>query len=213
MQKLKHVARQYRTGKLTQSQAGSDPLRLFARWFRAAVAAGLDEPTAVCLATATPGGRPSARFVLLKAFDQRGFVFFTNYLGRKSREVIANPQAAMTFYWDILERQVRVEGHVERTSEEESDAYFRLRPRQTQLGAWASLQSKVISSRSLLERRFRLARDRFKGREVPRPPYWGGFRIVPERIEFWQGRANRLHDRIVFVMRAESGWKRQRLSP
>jgi len=213
MQKRTHKAKQYRTGKLTKRQAGRDPFQLFARWFQAAGDAGLEEPTAACLATATPDGRPSARFVLLKGFDRRGFVFFTSYIGRKGRELAVNPRSALTFYWDRLERQVRIEGPVERTSEPESDAYFRMRPRKSRLAAWASMQSSVIASRGVLERRYRAAADRFQGREVPRPAHWGGFRVVPERIELWQGRANRLHDRILFVRRRSGGWKKVRLSP
>jgi pyridoxamine 5'-phosphate oxidase len=164
------------------------------------------------LATATPDGRPSARVVLLKGFDERGFVFYTNYEGRKSRELEANPRAALLFYWGELERQVRVEGRVSRVPDRESDAYFAGRPRGSQLGAWASEQSRPVRDRGALERRLRELEGEYEGREVPRPAFWGGYRVVPETMEFWQGRENRLHDRLRY-RRAEGGWKIERLQP
>ena len=164
------------------------------------------------LATATKDGRPSARIVLLKQLDHRGFVFFANYESRQGRELAANPYAALVFHWSILQRQVRVEGRVARISEEESAAYFRTRPRGSRIGAWASRQSAELENRAVLARRVKDVEQRFQGGEVPLPSFWGGYRLTPERIEFWQGRANRLHDRLCFV-REEDGWQTKRLFP
>ena len=206
-------AKQYHLSELTEAEAGRDPIQLFLRWFAGAKSARFLEPEAFALATATPDGRPSVRFVLLKHCDERGFVFFSNYQSRKGRELDANPWAALAVHWDKLERQVRIEGRVEPTTDEESDDYFRSRLLVSRLGTWASRQSAVIRGRTGLERRLKAAQKRFPGAEVPRPPHWGGYRLKPERIEFWQGRPNRLHDRILFTRRARSGWKRERLSP
>jgi pyridoxamine 5'-phosphate oxidase len=165
------------------------------------------------LATATPDGRPSARVVLLKGYDERGFVFHTNYAGRKGRELERNPYAALVFYWDKLERQVRVEGGVSRVSDEESDAYFKSRPRGGRIGAWVSEQSRPVESRAVLEERLRRLEEEYEGREeIPRPPHWGGYRVTPEAIEFWQGREKRLHDRLLYVREA-GGWTIKRLQP
>ncbi len=196
---------------LSEAEAGDDPLELFRRWFDQATAAGQHEPNAMTLATATPDGRPSARIVLLKIADERGLAFFTNYDSRKGRELANNPVAALVFYWPACERQVRVEGKVELVSEAESDEYFATRPVNSRLGAWASEQSGVIESREELERRHRELMDRF-GEQVPRPPHWGGYRVVPAEWEFWQGRPSRLHDRIRF-RKAAGRWVRERLSP
>lgn len=197
---------------LSEEAAGLDPFALFERWFREARKAGLYLPESMTLATATPGGRPSARSVLLKSFDERGFVFYTNYESRKGAEIAANPWAALSVHWPFLQRQVRIEGRVERTTEEESVAYFRTRARGSQLGAWASHQSSVLSGRRELEERFEEYRRRFEGAEVTLPPFWGGYRVVPESIEFWQGRVNRLHDRLQFARRG-GGWTVTRLAP
>jgi pyridoxamine 5'-phosphate oxidase len=165
------------------------------------------------LATATPYGRPSARVVLLKGLDDRGFMFFTNYLSRKGRELTANPRAALTIFWAELERQVRVEGAVEAVAAAESDDYFRSRPRDSQLGAWTSEQSEVIADRSVLEARLAERRARFADGDVPRPPNWGGYRLVPASIEFWQGRPARLHDRLLYTRTPGGDWRKERLAP
>ncbi len=190
----------------------ADPIELFHEWFESASESGIVHPEAMSLATATPDGAPSVRMVLLKQVDEAGFVFFTNYGSRKARELEANPQAALGFHWAIHERQVRVTGSVSRISEEESFAYFKTRGRGSRLGAWASRQSEPLSDRSVLESRLVDARKRFEGDEVPLPSHWGGYRLRPEVIEFWQGRLDRLHDRIVFS-RDRDGWSTQRLYP
>ena len=165
------------------------------------------------VATATPDGRPSARVVLLKGFDERGFVFYTSYEGRKGRELETNPNCALVFYWGELERQVRVEGRASRVPEGESDEYFGSRPRGSQLGAWASEQSRPVEGRDVLEERLRNLEAEYEGREVFRPPFWGGYRVEPETIEFWQGRENRLHDRLVYRRSDDGEWERERLQP
>jgi pyridoxamine 5'-phosphate oxidase len=213
---MDHVARlrkEYTRAGLKESDAAYDPIVQFRRWFDGALAADLHEPNAMTLATATPDGHPSARVVLLKGFDGRGFVFYTSYEGRKGGELEANPHCALVFYWGELERQVRVEGRASRIPEEESDGYFGSRPRGSRLGAWASEQSRPVEGRGALEERLRDLEAEYEGREVPRPPFWGGYRVEPYSIEFWQGRENRLHDRLVY-RHADSGeWRRERLQP
>ena len=213
---MDHVARlrkEYTRAGLKESDADPNPIEQFRTWFDEALAADLHEPNAMTLATATPDGRPSARVVLLKGFDEQGFVFYTNYEGRKAKELEENPRAALVFYWGELERQVRVEGRVERVSEEESNAYFGGRPRGSQLGAWVSEQSRSIKRRDTLEERLRELETEYTDREVPRPPFWGGYRLEPETIEFWQGRENRLHDRLRYHRSEGDGWQRERLQP
>jgi pyridoxamine 5'-phosphate oxidase len=197
---------------LTEEEAGSDPFALFERWFREAREAGLYLPESMALATSTADGRPSVRQVLLKAFDDRGFVFYTNYESRKGLEIAENPHGALAVHWPILQRQVRVSGPVEKTSAEESRAYFDTRPRGSRIGAWASEQSAVLRDREQLEQRFRETQQKFRAGDVPLPPFWGGYRVIPETIEFWQGRANRLHDRLRFS-RDAAGWTIDRLYP
>jgi len=197
---------------LDEKTIDRDPIKQFQLWFDEAVAANLPLPEAMTLATATPDGKPSARMVLLKQVDEDGFVFFTNYTSAKAEQLDANPNAALVFYWSRLDRQVRVEGSVVRTSEEESRDYFRTRPRESQIGAWASAQSKVISSREVLEQRAQELEDQYRDREVDCPEYWGGYRLKPERIEFWKSRVGRLHDRILYEW-GSGGWIISRLAP
>lgn len=198
---------------LDEAAAGDDPVALFDRWLAQVVAAGAYEPNAMALATATPDGRPSVRLVLLKGADARGFVFFTNTQSRKGSELAANPYAAMAVTWHAVQRQVRVEGPVQRLSAADDDAYFASRPYGSQLGALASPQSEVVPDREWLADRYaELERAYPDGSVVPRPPHWGGYRVVPERIEFWQGRSGRLHDRLLFT-RSGDGWNRGRLAP
>jgi pyridoxamine 5'-phosphate oxidase len=200
------------TDALTEDELPPDPIALVRRWFADAQAAGVEQHDAMTLATATPDGRPSARAVLLKGIDRRGFAFFTNYESRKARELDANPQAALVLLWIPLQRQVRIAGRVERLSAEESDAYFATRPRGSQLGAWASRQSEPLPDRAELEARWAALDERYAGGVVPRPPHWGGYRVEPDEIELWQGRANRLHDRFRY-RRSDGGWAYERLQP
>lgn len=203
---------EFTAGGLTEADAGDDPIALFRRWFNQAVLAELPEPNAVTLATATPAGRPSARVVLLKEFGEHGFTFFSNYHSRKGAELAANPFAGLVFFWHGLERQVRIEGRVGTVTPAESDEYFVTRPLGSRLGAWASEQSTVIPDRAFLEKQHAELMAKYAEGNVPRPPHWGGYRVVPDTIEFWQGRPSRLHDRLLFT-RNTGGWKRERLSP
>jgi len=198
---------------LDENSAERDPLRLFQRWFDEARAAGLPLPEAMTLATATLDGRPSARLVLLKQADERGFVFYTNYGSQKARELDANPRGSLVFYWPQLERQVRVEGSVSRVSKTESDKYFQTRPRDSQIGALASPQSEVISSRDVLQQRFNELEELYRDREIERPAHWGGYRLQPDRIEFWKGRPGRLHDRLLYEPNPDGSWSTKRLAP
>ncbi len=198
---------------LDEHTVASDPMQLFQRWFEAAVASGTRLPDAMTLATASKDGAPSARMVLLKQADAEGFVFYTNYQSRKARELDENPRAALVLYWVQLDRQIRVEGGIERVSPAESDEYFRTRPRESQLGAIASAQSEVVASRAVLEQRFRELDESYSDREVERPAHWGGYRLTPERIEFWQNRTGRLHDRILYERQADGSWTITRLAP
>jgi pyridoxamine 5'-phosphate oxidase len=207
------LRREYARARLDEAHVSPDPVAEFDRWFSQAQEAKVLEPNAMALATATRDGTPSVRMVLLKGFDERGFVFFTDYRSRKGAELAANPRAALAFYWGELERQVRITGTVELTSAQESEEYFRTRPRGSRLGAWVSHQSRVIPSRDLLESRLREVEERFPTEDVPLPPHWGGYRLRPEEVEFWQGREDRLHDRIRYVRKTGGGWRLERLSP
>ncbi|MCY4647671.1 MAG: pyridoxamine 5'-phosphate oxidase [Gammaproteobacteria bacterium] len=200
------------TRGLPDADPGLDPIQLFGQWFDAARKAGILLPEAMTLATASADGAPSARMVLLKGFGEDGFEFYTNLGSRKADELTANPRAALCFHWGVLQRQVRVEGGVTPLSREASAAYFRTRPRGSRIGAWASRQSQPLEEREMLERRVREIEKRFEGGEVPLPDFWGGFRLHAQRIEFWQGRTDRLHDRLVF-QREEDGWSIRRLHP
>jgi pyridoxamine 5'-phosphate oxidase len=196
---------------LREADFAPDPFAQFGVWF-AAASSSLRQPEAIALATASGDGAPSVRMVLLKAWDERGFVFFTNYTSRKGGELAANPRAALAMYWEPFGRQVRAEGAVERTSDDESDAYFASRPRASQIAAHASHQSRPLAGRSELDAAFNALEQRFAGQDVPRPHLWGGFRLVPAAVEFWQHQENRLHDRLVY-RRAKEGWRLERLAP
>ena len=209
---LQRLRKEYTRAGLREADADPDPTKQFRKWFDEALAADLHEPNAMTLATATSDGRPSARVVLLKGFNERGFVFYTNYEGRKGRELEENPYCALVVYWGKLERQVRIEGRASRVPEEESDAYYASRPRGSRLGAWASAQSTLVEDRDVLEERLRGLEEEYEGREAPRPPFWGGYRVEPGEIEFWQGRENRLHDRLVY-RRVDDVWNVVRLQP
>src|SRR5512138_261838 len=207
------LRREYARARLDEKDVSHDPLVEFARWFAEAQEAEVPEPNAMTLATATRDGAPSARIVLLKAFDERGFVFFTDYRSRKGGELEDNPRGALVFYWHELERQVRITGSVVKTSSAESDEYFRSRPLGSRLGAWVSHQSRVIPSRDVLERDLEQIERRFASDDVPLPGHWGGYRVVPDAIEFWQGRPSRLHDRIRYTREHGREWRVERLSP
>jgi pyridoxamine 5'-phosphate oxidase len=205
--------KEYQLFNLREEDLDPDPIRQFRAWFDEAASRGVEEVDALALATATPEGRPSARMVLLRGVDERGFTFFTNYESRKATELEANPHAAMVFFWHGMERQVRIEGRVERVCEEESDLYFHSRPVGSRLGAWASPQSRVIAGREVLESAYQEMEAQYAEGDVPRPPHWGGYRLVPESIEFWQGRTSRLHDRLRYTRKRDGSWFIERLAP
>lgn len=212
MTSIADLRQDYRQKALLEAEADPNPIRQFQIWFDQAVAANLLEPNAMTLATVDATGQPSARIVLLKGIDDQSFTFFTNYTGRKGQELATNPKAALVFLWGELERQVRIEGVVSQVSPTESDAYFHSRPIGSQLGAWASEQSQVITDRQVLEDRLEQLKAQYINQEIPRPPHWGGYRLRPHAIEFWQGRTSRLHDRLLYTQTGES-WQRVRLAP
>ena len=210
---LADLRKDYTLAGLAEKDLARDPFRQFEKWFQEAEAAKLAEPNAMTLATASPDGRPSARTVLLKGLDGRGFVFYSNYESRKGRELTLNARVALVFPWIALERQVLIEGTVTKVAREESAAYFHSRPRASQLGAWVAQQSSVIPGRATLEEAMKALEKKHAGAEIPRPPTWGGYRVAPETIEFWQGRRSRLHDRLRYRRDQEGGWLVERLSP
>ena len=207
------LRKDYQLQGLSETDADRNPFKQFQVWFDQALAAQLPEPNAMTVATVTKSGKPRARIVLLKNFDERGFVFYTNYHSHKGQELADNPQAAIAFWWAELERQVRIEGRVLKVSDRESDEYFHSRPFNSRLGAWASEQSQVIESREVLEQRLQDLKTKYENQDIPRPPHWGGFRVIPTAIEFWQGRPSRLHDRLLYSLLDDGSWQIERLSP
>jgi pyridoxamine 5'-phosphate oxidase len=210
---IANLRQNYTLAGLSEADVNSDPIAQFGVWFQQALDADLLEPNAMTLATATPEGKPTARIVLLKGVDPRGFVFYTNYESQKGQQLIANPYAALVFLWDKLERQIRIEGKVVKLDLEESTAYFQSRPKASQLGAWASDQSRVIPNREVLEQKLADLTTQYTNKTVPLPEHWGGFRVIPNRLEFWQGRPSRLHDRLVYDLQDDLSWQIKRLSP
>ena len=204
---------EYAAQGLRRADLDPDPLKQFGIWFTAALEAGISDVNAMSIATATSQGKPTVRMVLLKTFDNDGFVFFTNYESEKGRQLEANPQAAIGFYWVEVARQIRIEGAVEKVSREESARYFHSRPVGSQLGAWVSRQSEVVDARRVLDARLAEMTERFQGQEIPLPPHWGGYLVSPVKIEFWQGRANRLHDRFRYTKQEGGSWFIERLAP
>ena len=210
---LSHHRRNYVKHELVEGHIANNPFDQFAQWFEDAGKAEVLEPNAMTLATATKTGKPSARVVLLKSFGPEGLVFYTNYHSRKGHEMSENNQAAILFYWDVMERQVRIEGYIEKVRPDESDIYFHSRPAASRIGAWASPQSRKIADRNILDLNYSKYEEEFSNIDIPRPPHWGGYRVMPSHIEFWQGRISRMHDRIVFTRNEAGNWDRNRLAP
>lgn len=210
---VRNLRTDYAAFELDEAHVLSHPFRQFERWMKNAIDAKVEEPNAMTLATTDADGFPDARVVLLRDLDKKGFVFFSNYRSRKGQELRANRRVCLNFFWPELQRQVRIRGKVERLPARASDAYFRSRPRQSQIGAWASLQSEPLAARADLEERFILFEKKFSGTSVPRPPHWGGYRVIPDHIEFWQGRRSRLHDRIAYGRSRAGRWTHCRLYP
>ncbi len=210
---LRSIGKTYDGTGLSQKDAYNTPILLFSEWFRQSLKETPDQVNIMTVSTVSEDGSPSSRLVLLKHFDENGFVFYTNYNSRKARELSSNPKVSLNFWWEQFFRQVRIEGSAVKVSEKESDDYFQTRDRGSQLGAWASAQSQVIESRDILEKKVAAIEKKYEGTEIRRPPHWGGYRIVPEKIEFWQGRLNRLHDRFLYTKKEDGSWQKDRLSP
>jgi pyridoxamine 5'-phosphate oxidase len=210
---MTNFRKEYQYDHLSEENAGADPFALFEIWLQLAGESAIHEPNAMALATATPGGRPSIRMVLLKGFDHAGFTFFTNYNSHKGRELAINPFASLLFWWEPLERQVRIEGAIEKLPAAVSDEYYYSRPLGSRLGAWVSQQSKVIPNRAVLDTRFAELQAEYRDKHPDRPPFWGGYRLVPAQFEFWQGGVNRLHDRLRYCRQPDASWLRERLAP
>jgi pyridoxamine 5'-phosphate oxidase len=210
---LSDFRKEYSTKGLNREDLGTDPIQLFQRWFQQATELNIPEPNAMTLSTLAPDGFPSQRTVLLKAFDHKGFTFFTNYQSRKAQHILANPKVCMLLPWVTLERQIIIQGTAEKISSTESLKYFMTRPRDSQIGAWVSNQSEVISSKKILIQKFEEIRSKFQDGEIPLPSFWGGYRVVPHTIEFWQGGPGRIHDRFLFTRITDSSWQIDRLAP
>lgn len=213
MKQIADIRKDYRLQTLDEGDVSNNPTAQFGKWWDEAIASNITEVNAMTLATVSPAGKPEARIVLLKGFDENGFVFFTNYESAKGKELAANPYAALVFFWKELERQVRVDGTVEKVADKESDTYFNSRPVGSRIGAWASPQSQVIKNRAEIEEELKVNEEKFNAGEVPRPAYWGGYRVVPTSIEFWQGRSSRLHDRLRYRQTKANNWILERLAP
>ncbi len=213
MDTIANIRKDYKLKSFTEKDANTNAIQQFSAWWDEAVNSQIDEVNAFTIATSTKDGRPSARVVLLKGFDHNGFVFFTNYQSHKGKELAYNPQAAMVFFWKELERQIRIEGVIEKVPAQESDDYFFSRPMGSQIGAWASPQSNIISSREVIEENAKKYESEFAVSAITRPPHWGGYRLQPQKIEFWQGRPNRLHDRLQYTILENGEWKMERLAP
>ena len=213
MNKIADIRKDYQLQTLSEQDISADPIQQFTKWWEEAIQSEIDEVNAFTLATSSLQGKPSARIVLLKGYDNKGFIFFTNYESAKGNELANNPQASMVFFWKELQRQIRIEGSIEKVSPRESDEYFSSRPEGSRIGAWASPQSKIITDRSEIEINAQKYQQQYADGNIPRPPYWGGYRLKPLQIEFWQGRANRLHDRIQYTVQKDNSWKIERLAP
>lgn len=212
-EQLENLRNEYKATSLSETESKADPIKQFDAWFNEAIEAKELEPNAMTLATATYDGRPSARIVLLKGVNESGFMFYTNYLSRKGKEITKNPLGALTFFWAGMERQVRIEGTIEKLSKEQSDRYFQSRPKNSQIGALASPQSQEIASREILEKKMNELETEYEGKDIPKPSFWGGYILKPRLIEFWQGRPSRLHDRILYKKIDNKNWKKVRLAP